>query len=141
MTDNVNDLVKEWYRFSMMDLNAAKYLCGMQPKPLEIICYHCRQSAEKMLKDFLIANSIDPPKIHDLRRLCEMCMEINDIFANLKDVCIVLNPYGVQPRYPDEMELLDEDVEKALRNVQAMVEFFESHAGLNSNCEQHGENK
>jgi len=53
MTNNNDDLVKEWYRFAMMDLNTANYLCGMYPKPIEIICYNCQQSAEKMLKDQL----------------------------------------------------------------------------------------
>jgi len=41
MTNSNDDLVKEWYRFAMMDLNAAIYLNTMYPKPLEIICYHC----------------------------------------------------------------------------------------------------
>ena len=127
MTANNNDLVKEWYRFAMMDLNAAKYLCNMYPKPLEIICYHCQQSAEKMLKGFLVSNGIDPPKTHDLRRLCEMCIEINNTFEDLKDICEGLNPYGIQPRYPDEIEIFETDMEKALENIQSMVEFYEKH--------------
>ena len=38
----------EWLRYANMDLDAAKFLFENQyPKPLEIICYHCQQAAEK----------------------------------------------------------------------------------------------
>jgi HEPN domain-containing protein len=119
-----NDLVQEWYKFAMTDFNSAKYLCDMRPKPLEIICYHCQQSAEKFLKGFLISNNVEAPKIHDLRRLCELCLNINNSFDSLKEICQNLNPYGVQPRYPDEIEILETDAEKALQNVQDMINFF-----------------
>jgi HEPN domain-containing protein len=41
---------QEWQRLAAMDLNTAEYLQNMSPLPLEIICYHCQQSAEKYLK-------------------------------------------------------------------------------------------
>jgi len=37
-----------------MDLNTAEYLKNMKPLPIEIICYHCQQSAEKYLKGYLV---------------------------------------------------------------------------------------
>ena len=46
--DNNNELWIDWYRFGDMDLNAAEILRDYSPqKPLEIICYHCQQCAEK----------------------------------------------------------------------------------------------
>ncbi|EEG47745.1 hypothetical protein RUMHYD_03392 [Blautia hydrogenotrophica DSM 10507] len=30
----------------------------MYPKPLEIICYHCQQSIEKLLKGLLISKNV-----------------------------------------------------------------------------------
>jgi len=125
MTDNNNDLVREWYKFAMRDLDSAKHLCNMHPKPLEIICYLLQQSAEKMLKGFLVANEIEPPKTHDLQKLLKICADISDSFEILYDVCKDLNPYGVQPRYPNEIEVLEIDVENALKNIQTMIEFFE----------------
>lgn len=44
-----NCIAKEWFEFAKRDLEAAKFLMDMYPKPLEIICYHCEQSAEKYL--------------------------------------------------------------------------------------------
>lgn len=43
--------IKEWYDMAAMDLGVAKHLdTTYHPKPLEIICYHCQQSAEKVIK-------------------------------------------------------------------------------------------
>jgi len=127
MTDKNNDLIKKWYKTAIADFNAAETLDKhMNPKPLEIIGFHCQQAAEKLLKGFLASNSIEPPKIHDIQRLCEMCMEINGDFEKMKAVCEELNPYSVQTRYPSAIELLETDIERALQSVQTMIEFFEA---------------
>ena len=84
-----NNAEQDWYRFAMMDVLAANSLNEhMYPKPLEIICYLSQQSAEKMIKGFLVANDVEPPKIHDLRRLCEICISIDKNFEELKEPCI-----------------------------------------------------
>ena len=61
------DIVKEWIKYAETDLASANHLLGMHPIPIEIICYHCAQSAEKALKAFLIAKDVEPPRTHDLR--------------------------------------------------------------------------
>ena len=45
---------KEWLDLASMDFQCAEFLIQMCPMPLEIICYHCEQAAEKMLKGFLV---------------------------------------------------------------------------------------
>ncbi|HBQ65195.1 MAG TPA: hypothetical protein DD727_09850 [Clostridiales bacterium] len=44
-----NEIFREWLEYARKDLDAAKYLATMDPKPIEIICYHCQQSAEKVI--------------------------------------------------------------------------------------------
>jgi hypothetical protein len=47
----MDNVVTEWLKFSDTDFLTAKYLFeNMQPAPLEIICSHRQQSAEKALK-------------------------------------------------------------------------------------------
>ena len=59
--------VKEWVRYANMDVLSANHLNEIQyPKPLEIICYHCQQAAEKMLKALLLAYDGELQKTHDL---------------------------------------------------------------------------
>jgi HEPN domain-containing protein len=89
-------IIKSWHDFANDDLAAAKYLLGLHPLKLEIICYHCQQSAEKILKGFLISKEIEPPRTHDLRLLRRMCGQNNEDFDDIEDACVRLSAYGVQ---------------------------------------------
>jgi HEPN domain-containing protein len=62
-------IINEWLDYATKDINSAKYLLGMRPIPLEIICYHCEQAAEKILKCYLIHRDEEPPRTHDLKLL------------------------------------------------------------------------
>lgn len=47
---NEIEKLKEQYDMAVMDLGVAKHLDETyRPKPLEIICYHCQQAAEKAI--------------------------------------------------------------------------------------------
>ena len=105
---------EEWLKFAEMDLNSAEYLRNMTPTPLEVICYHCEQASEKLLKAVLVASDIEPPKTHDLIILCKKCSEIDKSFDSIADACIELSPYGVQTRYPSNLELSNTDMQCAL---------------------------
>ena len=49
------DIVSEWLQAAFDDYDSAKYLFDRpNKKALEIICYHCQQSAEKCLKGLLV---------------------------------------------------------------------------------------
>ncbi len=113
----------EWIRLAEMDLGAAEHLLSMHPLPVEIICYHCEQSAEKILKGALAAFHTEPPKTHDLVQLCKLCSEMDGRYAELADACIELTPYGVQVRYPSDLELDERDVACALRECRKIHAF------------------
>ena len=135
------DLSSEWLELAEMDLGAAKYLLGMRPVPVEIICYHCEQAAEKFLKGALTLFQIEPPKTHDLLQLCKMCCEVDERFAQLVDACVELTPYGVQIRYPSNLELNETDMHIALRECGMIREFTQGifqHNGLCDNTEPEG---
>ncbi len=117
-------LAHEWYRFAAMDLSSAKYLLNMKPSPVEIICYHCQQSAEKFLKGFLVLHDINPPKIHDLDELCKLCIEIEIEFQDIIDQCSDLTAYGIQPRYPAEINLEEQDLQQALKSAETIRDFI-----------------
>ena len=60
----------EWLAFARTDYECAKYLEGapFYPRPLNIICYHCQQAAEKALKALIVyfGNQGGMPKVHDI---------------------------------------------------------------------------
>lgn len=104
-------------------MGAAEYLLGMRPMPVEIICCHCEQAAEKLLKGALVQFGAEPPKTHDLIQLCKLCMEQEPQFEQVIDACVELTPYGVQVRYPSNLELDETDMRCALRECRNIHEF------------------
>jgi len=113
-----------WFRFAERDLASANHLLTLYPQPYEIICYLCEQSAEKYLKGYLIHKGADqPPRTHELDRLCELCGTYDSRFSEIKKACDVLADYGVQPRYPHEMEIHEHHVAKALEYAKQVQSF------------------
>jgi len=70
--------------------------------------------AEKYLKAFLVSKGQEPPHLHDLAKLAALCETENPDFEQIKQKCIVLAEYGVQPRYPGNMQIIEEDMVRAL---------------------------
>ena len=121
--------VHEWVQFAKMDYNTAKHLYQtMYPKPLEIICYHCQQAAEKLLKAIIINYGGTIEKTHDLGLLAERCAEFVGVSDEIYDLCDNLTPYGVKIRYPDELFLEEHHVVSALADTEELLKWFE---GLN----------
>jgi len=117
-------LILEWFRFADTDLDTAEVLLEYRPQHYEIICYHCQQSVEKYLKGYLIYKGIDnPPKIHYLDDLCEMCEKFNEKFSEIIKPCVILTDYGVQPRYPEEMLIEEHHVKQALEYARQIRDF------------------
>ena len=119
-----HDFVLEWFRFADRDLNSAEYLFTMHPQPYEIICYLCQQSVEKHLKGYLIFKGItEPPKIHNLETLNDLCKEYDELFEANSKLCSILTPYGVQPRYPNEIHIEEHHMQKALEYAKQIKDF------------------
>jgi len=115
---------REWRRLAEMDLASAEYLLKMHPIPVEIICYHCQQSAEKYLKGYLVLHGVNPPKIHDLNQLQKLCSNISHSFSAIADQCSDLTVYGVQPRYPMQLMLEERDMNEALISAKVIRDFI-----------------
>ena len=116
--------VKEWVRFADMDVLSANHLNEIQhPKPLEIICYHCQQAAEKMLKALVIAYDGELQKTHDLGLLTDQLSEFITFSDNILNAADELTPYGVKIRYPQDLHIEENHVAKALYNMKLVYDF------------------
>jgi HEPN domain-containing protein len=108
-------IVKQWTELADRDLALAEHTAKtMRPVPHEIVCFHCQQFVEKYLKAFLVSKGHEPPYIHDLAKLTSLCEAENPDFEQIKQKCIILSEYGVQPRYPGGMQIIEEDMIRAL---------------------------
>lgn len=113
------EMIQEWIDFAKMDFLTAKHLYEhMYPKPLEIICYHCQQSIEKLLKGVLISKDVDIKKTHDLGLLAEMLQDYETVDERYLEMCDDLTPYGVKIRYPQELYIEEYHVAKALQETE-----------------------
>lgn len=119
-----NKIITEWKRLADMDLSSARLLFEMhRPVPVEIVCFHSQQVAEKMLKCFLVLKEVEPPKIHDLRELLKMCVKFESGFDGLRKETDTLTDYAVLPRYPAELELDETDGETAIKYAVKVMNY------------------
>ena len=117
------ELVAEWFKYADNDIDSALLIKEMRPQHFEIICYHCQQSAEKYLKGYIISKDQMPPKTHDLTTLCNLCMEHDNVFSGILSQCSYLKQFGVQPRYPKELNISSDNVEQAIKNALEIKNF------------------
>ena len=122
----MDNTFSEWLAISDTDLGVAKYLYEhYHPKPLEIVCYHCQQSAEKAIKAVIIANGAPGglPKLHDLSFLLNQIKNTVDIDEKFYEYADTLTPYGVSVRYPSELFLEDRHAAAALRYAAEILQW------------------
>lgn len=121
--------VKEWYDLAKMDLGVAKHLeATYHPKPLEIICYHCQQAAEKGIKALIIHYGAEGglPKLHDLSFLLDQIKNKVTIEDKYYDYADTLTPYGVSIRYPNELFLEERHAKTAIQYAGEIMEWIDS---------------
>jgi len=122
MRDKV--LVDEWLEIADDDLDVAQYLYAREHrKPLEIICYHCQQAAEKSLKAYLCASGVEVPKTHETGVLCHRCHQFNTDFSRYFVDCEELETYATETRYPRRIELDNHHAQQALQQATAIFSF------------------
>jgi len=125
------DVAKEWFKVAETDLASAEFLQGMRPIPIEVICYHCQQTAEKHLKGFLALKGEAIEKIHDLVRLNKMCRKYAEDFETIEEDCLMLTDYAVNVRYPFPMDVNEADMHLALKSARKIRDFVSGKVDIN----------
>ncbi|MCD8020367.1 MAG: HEPN domain-containing protein [Clostridiales bacterium] len=126
-------IAKEWYELAVTDLGVAKHLFSTYyPKPLEIICYHCQQAAEKGIKALIMYYGAQGgmPKLHDLSFLLNQVKHQVDIEDKFYEYADTLNPYGVSIRYPNELFLEEKNAEKAIQYAEEILQWVSGIVNL-----------
>ena len=126
----MDDLLRRWITMSKQDYEVAKHLYeNFYPKPLETICYHSQQSAEKAIKTVILSLGAEGglPRKHDLTFLLNQIKNQVDIDDSVLSAADRLNAYSVNVRYPDEMFLEKEDAENALKYAEEILAWAEKH--------------
>ena len=115
-------LADEWRSYSKTDYDIAFYDQGFRPLPIEIICYHCQQAAEKSFKAVLAYHEQEIPRIHDTFRLWQYALQHEAALTDLSGQAERLRTFSVITRYPNEIELNEDDMRQALKDARTIVE-------------------
>ena len=102
-----------------MDIATARFMQSYRPVPIEIICYHCQQAGERLLKGLLAAKGEEVPRTH---RLDIILAQLNDPkLDDLADACDELSAFATVTRYPSAIELTEADMHLALAAMDEMI--------------------
>jgi HEPN domain-containing protein len=120
-----------WVVQSEKDLDAAKY--NYDGKLFNIACFLAQQSAEKILKAFLIKHGDNTIWGHSVADLVDDCSHIDSNFEELFRIAGSLDKYYIPTRYPDGLPggipsnaYIDEDARMALKMAEEVISFVKS---------------
>ena len=109
--------VRRWLVKARNDWSAAQKIFFSANPELDVAAFHCQQAAEKTLKSYLVLRQVGFEKIHDLRRILDLCADIDEQFNSLRDAAEPLTIFAVVFRYPGPAEPTTDHVTKALQCV------------------------
>jgi HEPN domain-containing protein len=120
----------KWIEKAKHDIVAADILLSAQPQtPYDVVCFHCQQAAEKLLKGYLVRVEKEFPFTHNLVMLSEIIhksfpdCKIEKIYCALD----ILDPYSVAIRYPGDIGLpQSEDAIEARGALTKVYEWIKS---------------
>jgi HEPN domain-containing protein len=91
----------------------------------ETICRCAAESSEKMLKAWLrdYDNQIKISKTHDLVKVYDKLININDNFKNIKEQCANLNNYTTEFRYGTPFVIERHEIKRCLEDLKYIYDF------------------
>ena len=117
--------IGRWVEKAEHDLRTAQTMLDQENPPTDVICFHSQQTAEKLIKAFLVNSGQDFPPSHDLLRLLELCIQHDPSFLALAQSAIILNDYAVEVRYPDDWRKIEvEEAHEAVKQALQIREFI-----------------
>ena len=119
--------VRAWLEKGAHDLTAARLLLEAAAPPLDVVVYHCQQTAEKALKAFLTSRDCPFGRTHALGALVSAAAQVDSGFESLQSAAEVLAPYASRFRYPGEpVEPTMDEAQEALELAERVLAFVRS---------------
>lgn len=122
--DAKRTLTRKWVMKARRDLLSAKKLARGKDSYLDTAIYHCQQTAEKVIKGWLVYHDLSFEKTHDLRLLVTLASEVEPKFTSWFDVAEQVSPYATAYRYPGEtLEPTENEYQKAYKAASEFYQF------------------
>jgi len=120
-----------WVIQSEKDLEAARY--NFTGGLYNVACFLAQQSAEKILKAFLIKNGDNTIWGHSVADLVDDCSHIDESFEELFRIAGPLDKYYIPTRYPDGLPggipsnaYIEDDAKMAIKMAEEIISFVKS---------------
>ena len=120
-----------WVIQSEKDLEAARYI--FSGGIYNVACFMAQQSAEKILKAFLIKNGDNSIWGHSVADLVDDCTNIDESFEELFRIAGALDKYYIPTRYPDGLPegipsnaYIEDDAKMAIKMAEEIISFVKS---------------
>ena len=120
----------EWISKADKDLDEAGFLFKNE-RPLEDAAYFIQQAIEKYLKAFLISNSWEFAKTHDLVRLIKEAIKFDKSFEKFISAAEEITDFYIESRYPVsyDVEYTSEEIREYLRIAKEIGEAAKEKIG------------
>jgi HEPN domain-containing protein/predicted nucleotidyltransferase len=137
------ELAQIWLETAAQDLTHAR--SALEFGFFSHTCFSCQQAAEKALKAYLYARRQSLVRTHDLVKLLNRCVAFDKSFEELGEICVTLNEYYADTRYPDTLKFgtafTQEESDGAVAYAERAVEFIRLRVEDSLNAEvNHGNN-
>jgi len=95
------------------------------------ICFLFQQAIEKYLKGYLVAHNIEVKKTHNLRYLCQQCININKKFEEFIEDCEIIDQYYIPTRYPAHWPIHTKTQAKEAHNIaKKLIDFIKQKLAI-----------
>lgn len=111
-----------WAKLAEEDWRLSVSLLRRKRLPIQAICFHAQQSAEKYLKALLVSRQFYFPKTHDLVFLNRLCEQTGILTGFAAEDLALLTDFAVQARYPGE-EPTEEEARRAVEIARSVRAF------------------
>jgi len=88
-----------------------------------IICFHVTQAVEKFLKSYIINNGKKIEKTHNLDYLQKVAMEIDALFTNISEDCMLLNTFVPDVKYSEQEPITKQNLDKIIKSLNIICNF------------------
>lgn len=102
MSEELAEAAQAWLAKAQEDWAAVEILSQADNSPRDVVCFHCQQYVEKLLKSLLTLHNLEFPKTHALDELVALAMPFVPELSDLRDGAEALNEHAVQTRYPTD---------------------------------------
>jgi HEPN domain-containing protein len=126
MSDKSQEYVQMWLDKAHSDLKNAEIILAAQTEslPLDTVCFHCQQAAEKFIKAFLVFHGKQFPFTHNLADLVAICMQVDLAFAAIQRKAETLTPFAVEIRYPDDFYMPSREETEGAFTIATEIKLF-----------------